>query len=80
MALCLYKLDVGNYPIHLDALVKGVGIKGWNGPYLSSGRLLPDAWGTPLQYQRDGQGYSLRSAGRDRAFGSLDDDVVSRSE
>ena len=78
MALCLYKLDVGNYPVSLEALIHGTGTKGWNGPYLPMNRLAPDRWGTPLRYIRSAQGYELRSAGRDKVFTTPDDEVVAR--
>jgi len=80
MALCLYKLDVGNYPIGLEALIQGAGIKGWSGPYLQMDRIAPDRWGVALRYSRSAQGYELRSAGPDKAFNTADDVVVSRAD
>ena len=78
LALDLFESDLGRYPTQdegLDALVENTGEPNWRGPYLKTD-LEPDPWGTPYQYELDGQAtgrYSLRSAGPDRQFGSEDD-------
>jgi hypothetical protein len=40
---------------------------------------IPDAWGSPIQYSREGSVFELRSAGADRAL-NTSDDVVVRAE
>jgi hypothetical protein len=36
---------------------------------------FPDGWGVPLEYRVEGGAFTLRSAGRDRRFGTADDIV-----
>lgn len=68
----LYRLEVGNYPPDLQALVtKPAGADRWNGPYLKKPNVPLDPWGKPYQYRTPGQygDYDLFSLGADGAEG-----------
>ena len=71
-AVAIYVAERGSPPASLDLLVS-THVQGE--PYLS--RLPLDAWGTPfaLELRPDG-GWTVRSAGRDRAVGTSDDLTV----
>jgi len=74
-ALDSYRLDVGKYPTTsegLNALVTNPGAQGWDGPYLKSGKGVPnDPWQKPYQYQAPGShgDYDLFTYGADGAAG-----------
>ena len=53
-ALDMYRLDVGNYPKELNALVEGNG-SNWNGPYLKKKKLPKDPWGNDYVYRFPGE-------------------------
>jgi general secretion pathway protein G len=53
-ALDMYRLDVGNYPRELSALVEGEG-NNWNGPYLKKKKLPKDPWGNDYVYRFPGE-------------------------
>lgn len=74
-ALDAYRLDVGEYPDSLDALVENVDDRAaWNGPYLR--RDLPlDPWGNSYVYTVDDGDFTLISYGRDGEQGGSDDDA-----
>ncbi|MBN2053361.1 type II secretion system major pseudopilin GspG, partial [bacterium] len=55
LALNMYRLDVGEYPGNLDALISGGG-EGWDGPYIK--KIPKDPWGGEYSY-------SLMSGGDD---------------
>ncbi len=80
-ALDMYKLDLGNYPSSLEALVKSPGDKNWNGPYLKKNKIPKDPWGNDYQYSFPGNNgdYDLASLGADQATGGDGEnkDVVS---
>lgn len=80
-ALDMYKLDLGNYPANLEALVKSPGDKNWNGPYLKKNTIPKDPWGNEYQYSFPGDNgdYDLASLGADAATGGEGEnkDVVS---
>lgn len=80
-ALDMYKLDLGNYPANLEALVKNPGDNKWNGPYLKKNNIPKDPWGNEYQYSFPGNhsDYDLASLGADAATGGDDEnkDVVS---
>jgi general secretion pathway protein G len=84
VALDSYRLDNGNYPVTaqgLDALNTRPGRPpaplNWRGPYLR--KAVPmDPWGRPYVYAapaRGGEGYELRSLGRDGAEGGSGEDA-----
>ena len=70
-ALDMYKLDMGNYPSSLEALVKNPGDDRWNGPYLKKNNIPKDPWGNDYQYSFPGDNgdYDLASLGADAATG-----------
>jgi general secretion pathway protein G len=72
-----YKLDTGNYPESLDALVKNPGTPKWNGPYIKNSDKVPsDPWGNQYVYKMpgdNGREYDLASPGKDGQLGSADD-------
>jgi general secretion pathway protein G len=74
----VFQLDVGRLPNALDELVnQPSGAAGWNGPYIRGGMAaLNDAWGTPINYRKEGNSYKLMSAGPDTQMGT-DDDITS---
>jgi general secretion pathway protein G len=84
VALDSYRLDNGAYPVTnqgLDALTarptRQPAPQSWRGPYLR--KAVPvDPWGRPYSYQapvRGGEGYELRSLGRDGAEGGTGEDA-----
>lgn len=84
VALDSYRLDNGNYPVTaqgLEALNTRPGgqpaPQNWRGPYLR--KTVPvDPWGRPYVYRaptRGGEGYELRSLGRDGAEGGAGEDA-----
>jgi len=82
-ALKLYALDHnGEFPpssIGLEALIAQSGSDPkWAGPYVESGKIPTDAWGSPLQYAYPGQNQvgdrpDLWSMGPDKASNTEDD-------
>lgn len=83
--LDLYRLEIGNYPESLDALVQDPGnAPNWNGPYLRKGDVPKDPWGNEYQYRAPGQHgpvdiWSLGADGQDGGEGE-DSDVTSWSQ
>lgn len=84
VALDSYRLDNGNYPVTaqgLDALntrpTRQPAPMNWRGPYLR--KAVPqDPWGKPYIYaapSRGGEGYELRSLGRDGVEGGTGEDA-----
>jgi general secretion pathway protein G len=84
VALDSYRLDNGSYPVTaqgLDALNTRPGRQpaplNWRGPYLR--KAVPnDPWGRPYIFAaptRGGEGYELRSLGRDGAEGGTGEDA-----
>ena len=78
----LYKLEVGDYPPSLEALVRApAGVARWNGPYLRKKVIPSDPWGNPFVYRIPGEHgpYDLYSLGADNIEGGEgeDRDVVS---
>lgn len=67
-----YELDCGVLPGKIEDLRQAPGgVAGWSGPYLNASH-TQDPWGTPYQLVipgSDGQIYSVRSLGADRAAG-----------
>jgi general secretion pathway protein G len=78
LALDLFEQDTGRYPTNeegLMALVRDLGVPGWQGPYLRGG-LKADPWGNQYVYQLDSSQtglYRLSSAGPDGQHGTEDD-------
>ncbi|MCH9670909.1 MAG: type II secretion system major pseudopilin GspG [Gammaproteobacteria bacterium] len=78
----LYKLEVGQYPPTLEALVsKPAGVDRWNGPYMKKSVIPKDPWGNEYVYTVPGDHgpYDLVSLGGDNAEGGEgeDRDIVS---
>ncbi len=84
VALDSYRLDNGNYPVTaqgLEALSNRPSRQpapmNWRGPYLRKAVPL-DPWGRPYLYlapSRGGEGYELRSLGRDGVEGGAGEDA-----
>lgn len=74
----VFQLDTGRLPSSLDELInEPSGVSNWNGPYIRGGsEALQDAWGTPFQYEREGNSYRISSAGPSQQMGT-DDDITS---
>jgi len=45
----------------------------WNGPYIRKAEGLKDPWGVEYQFTKQGNVYTVASAGPDGSFGSADD-------
>ena len=70
--LDLYRLDVGHYPVRLEALLTApADAARWMGPYVRSHDTLIDPWGNLYEYRFPGEhgAYDLFSLGADRAEG-----------
>jgi general secretion pathway protein G len=73
-----FELDCGRFPTtreSLSALTSNPGVPGWRGPYWDPAVPLVDQWSTPLRYEVGTNSVSIRSAGRDKVFGTADDIV-----
>jgi len=81
-AIELYQIDVGEYPsskLGLTSLFESPqNTPGWRGPYVASDAEILDPWKTPLKFVSSpgSSGYSIVSAGPDRAFDKGSDDIV----
>lgn len=66
-----YRMDTGQIPSSLDALVTNPGASGWLGPYVRNAKDLNDPWGQPLQIRVPGANgeFELVSFGSDRKAG-----------
>ena len=62
-----YRMDTGQMPSNLDALVTNPGVGGWLGPYVRNAKDLNDPWGRPLQIRTPGTNgeFELISLGSD---------------
>ena len=72
-AIDLYETDNGKLPESLQNLVTKGSEPNWNGPYIRKAEGLKDPWGTEFQYVKQGNVYTVASAGPDLSFGSADD-------
>jgi general secretion pathway protein G len=72
-AIDLYEVDTGRLPASLQALVSSDGAPNWRGPYIKSGSVPVDAWGTAFSLTVQERSFQVRSAGPDRQTGSADD-------
>lgn len=73
-AINMYYNDCGTYPTSLDALTQeSAECKSWEpGAYR---KLKPkDPWGSDLVYSMEGNGYTLKSLGKDKKEGGTGDD------
>lgn len=70
-ALDSYRLDTGEYPSNLSALITNSGAQGWDGPYLKKSVLPNDPWNESYHYQYPGTHgeYDLFSYGADKSPG-----------
>ena len=72
-AIDLYETDNGKLPESLQNLITKGNEPNWNGPYLRKAEGLKDPWGHEYQYSKQGNVYTVASAGPDGSFGSADD-------
>lgn len=72
-AIDLYETDNGRLPESLNNLMTKGSEPNWNGPYLRKAESLKDPWGNDFQYTKQGNIYTVASAGPDGSFGSADD-------
>jgi general secretion pathway protein G len=72
-AVDVYEVDNGKLPDSLQSLMTKGGEPNWNGPYLKKAEGLKDPWGTEFQYTKQGNLYTIVSAGPDMSPGSPDD-------
>ena len=72
-AIDVYEVDNGKLPETLQSLITKGSEPNWNGPYLRKAAGLKDPWGTEYQYSKQGNLYTVVSAGPDLSFGSEDD-------
>ncbi|MFN7212769.1 MAG: type II secretion system major pseudopilin GspG [Lysobacteraceae bacterium] len=75
-----YRMDTGQMPASLDALVTNPGTPGWLGPYVRKVEDLRDPWGQAITLRAPGANgpFELVSTGADRAPGGegVDADIV----
>ena len=72
-AIDLYETDNGKLPESLQNLITKGSEPFWDGPYLKKVAGLKDPWGNEYQYSKQGNSYTVVSAGPDGNFGSGDD-------
>lgn len=62
-----YRMDTGQVPSSLEALVTNPGASGWLGPYVRKAEDLQDAWRRPIQIRTPGANgeFELVSLGSD---------------
>ncbi len=72
-AIDLYETDNGRLPDSLQNLMTKGSEPNWNGPYLRKAESLKDPWGNEFQFTKQGNIYTVASAGPDGSFGSGDD-------
>ncbi|HPT16709.1 MAG TPA: type II secretion system protein GspG [Kiritimatiellia bacterium] len=72
-AIDLYETDNGKLPDSLQSLLSKGNEPNWDGPYLKKAESLKDPWGNEFQYSKQGNTYTVVSAGPDGNFGSGDD-------
>jgi general secretion pathway protein G len=72
-AVDVYETDTGRFPPGLNALVENDGSPNWHGPYVRTGGVPVDAWGTAFGFQVGENMFKVTSAGPDRQMGSGDD-------
>ncbi len=72
-AVDVYEVDNGKLPESLQNLITKGSEPNWNGPYIRKAEGLKDPWGTEYQYVKQGNNYTVTSAGPDLNFGGSDD-------
>ena len=72
-AIDLYETDNGKLPESLQSLITKGSEPNWNGPYIRKAEGLKDPWGVEYQFTKQGNVYTVASAGPDGSFGSADD-------
>ena len=72
-AVDVYEVDNGKLPESLQNLITKGSEPNWNGPYIRKAEGLKDPWGTDFKYDKQGNVYTVVSAGADGNFGSGDD-------
>lgn len=70
-AIDLYEIENSRLPDSLQSLLTKSSVSGT--AYLKKAEGLKDPWGTEYQYTRQGNDFSVVSAGQDLNFGSADD-------
>jgi hypothetical protein len=76
IAVEAFKADCGAPPTQaqgFNAFIMNPGVAKWRGPYVCPPPFLRDPWGTEYRYTVTTNGFELRSAGPDKAFGTADD-------
>jgi hypothetical protein len=77
VAIKVYELDTGSFPVNMESLNQQNGMVGWQGPYLHpTNGVAIDPWGTPLRYKYGTNSCELIMAGPDCTFGTKDDKRV----
>ncbi|GAA0815168.1 type II secretion system major pseudopilin GspG [Colwellia asteriadis] len=77
-ALDSYRLDIGYYPENLNQLLSSED-ESWDGPYFPQA-IPQDPWKNDYEYSRtaseqSGEGFSLKSLGRDKKVGGEGEDA-----
>ena len=72
-AIDLYETDNGKLPESLQNLITKGSEPNWNGPYIRKAEGLKDPWGMEYRYTKQGNVYTVASAGPDGGFDSADD-------
>lgn len=73
LAVNMYEVDNGKYPDSMQNLISKGSEINWQGPYLEKAEIPKDPWGNEYQYTKQGNGYTVASAGPDGSFGTGDD-------
>lgn len=73
LAVNMYEVDNGKFPESLQNLITKGGEINWNGPYFEKEAIPKDPWGNEFQYTKQGNVFTVASAGPDGSFGSEDD-------
>lgn len=73
LAANMYEVDNGKFPDSLQNLISKGSEINWNGPYLEKEEIPKDPWGNEYRYTRQGNSYTVASAGPDGTFGTGDD-------
>ena len=72
-AIDLYETDNGKLPESLQNLITKGSEPNRNGAYIRKAEGLKDPWGVEYQFTKQGNVYTVASAGPDGSFGSADD-------
>jgi len=73
MAVEMYEVDNGKLPETLQNLMTKGSEPNWDGPYIKKAEGLKDPWGKEYQFSKQGNNFTVVSAGSDGSFGTSDD-------